>query len=90
MLSTIKLYMETNHGLICDLLVFWIQIAVESFACFNTQISVFDYMCFTVLFHTEVEDHYADGTYICNLELHQNQHEKHAYIILTPLNPTFT
>ena len=31
-----------------------------------------DYMCFSVMFHNEVENPYADRTYICNLELHQN------------------
>ena len=31
-------------------------------------IAVFDYTCFTV----DVEDSYANRTYICTLELHQN------------------
>ena len=55
-------------------LVFWLQIAIETFALFHH--SVFFIICVSLLsFTDEVEDPNADRTYICNicnLELHQN------------------
>ena len=82
MISKIELYMETNRCLICGFLVFWIQITIVPFACFNTQISVFDYMYFTVMFHNEAEDHYADRTYITKTCLYNfDPLQPHFYIV---------
>ena len=47
------------------------QIAIEPFALFHH--SVFDHMCFTVIFQDEVKYLSADRTYICNLELHASK-----------------
>ena len=35
--------------------------------------SVFDFSCFAVILHYEIEDLYSDRTYVCNLELHRNK-----------------
>ena len=39
----------SQKGLVCGFLVFWLQIAIEPLALFHH--SVFDYMCFSVMFH---------------------------------------
>ena len=39
-----------HRGRVCGFLVFWLQIAIKSFALYHHR--VFGYMCFTVIFHT--------------------------------------
>ena len=41
---------RAHRASVCGFLVFWLQIAIEPFALFHH--SVFDYMCFTVMFHS--------------------------------------
>ena len=45
---TIYVCSQALRGLICSFLLFWLQIAIKPLHCF---ISIFYYLCFTVMFH---------------------------------------
>ena len=52
-----------HRGSVCGFLVFWLQITMMPLLYF---ITVFVIICVSLLcFSDEVEDHYADRTYVC-------------------------
>ena len=55
--QTVCAYGQTHRGPFCVVLVFWLQITIESFALFHH--IGFDYICFT----DEVEDLYVDRSF---------------------------
>ena len=55
---------------VCGFLVFWLQVAIEAFDVFHHSVFI---ICVLLWYFTdEVEEQYADRTYICNFQPHQN------------------